>query len=682
LVDFDLLRYFIASEKEKIMSGKRASPTAAIESTLNKINKAMESLGAPLPEPGSPEWRDRLKKDYSRRVGYDTEIVQMPEAFTADTFECSVSSEHPVERWFGTEILLHTSDAIDLDRVSRGLVPFLLNHDMGLVLGVIQSARISNKRLVCKIRWAKDDPEVEKARNFVRQGIMSGVSARYEIQKWEDPKKQTVTATRWNLLEVSLVSVPADPSVGIGRSNQRSKEGKKMEIEQLESSETRYGAQEERKRIKSIEAMVSYWGKKDPAKARLLGDRLIEQGADEQEARSHFADLVLGDPRDKQPIGAIDYRDINPYGVSQNWSDAIGLRQSDAREFSLVRLIQSQLEGDARLAPRETEISRELQRVAKGQGFSPKGLMVPMQTLASRALNVQLPPAQAAPLVGQEFREGDFIEALRAVSATGQVGITILEGLVGDVVIPRQSSVSQADWVPEGSNLPESQPGANQVTMRPKTVGCWAEYSKLALTQSAPNLEQLLRTDFLSAIGLGIDRAIINGSGVGATPRGIMQTPGINAIVGGTNGGAPTLDMLVGFYTALANSNASMGQLGWLCNPLTQSKLMRTQRFAGTNGESLWQDGQEGKGRILGYRAVTSTQLPSNLTKGTGTNLSALILGRWSEVLLGFWSAAEVEVNPYHDFRALKIGIRVSAFCDVQLRHVESFSVCTDLVTT
>jgi HK97 family phage major capsid protein len=456
-----------------------------------------------------------------------------------------------------------------------------------------------------------------------------------------------------------------------------------MDIEQLESSETRYGAQEERKRIKTIESMVSYWGKKDPAKARLLGDRCIEQGLNEVESRAKFAEMVLGDPQDIKPISAINYRDISlpDYGLGR-WGREIGLRATDAADFSLVRLIQSQLEGDARLAPREVEISRELQRAARAEGFSPKGHLIPMSTLGSRALNVQLPPAQAAPLVAQDFREGDFIEALRAVSATGKVGVTILEGLVGDVVIPRQSSVSQADWIAEGSNLPESQPGLNQVTMRPKTIGAWAEYSKLALTQSIPGLEQLLRSDFLSAIALGIDKAIINGSGTGATPRGIMQTPGINSVVGGTNGGAPTLDMLVDFYARLANANAAMGTLAWICNPATQAKLMKTQRFAGTDGESLWQDGTDGDGRILGYKAAVSTQLPGNLTKGTGTNLSALIMGRWAEVLLGFWSAAEVEVNPYHDFRALKIGIRVSAFCDVQLRHVESFSVCTDLVTT
>jgi hypothetical protein len=165
------------------MSGKRASPTAAIESTLGKVNKLAESLGAPPPVPGTAEWSDRLKKEFDKKVKREAPLVEMPEAFTSDTFECSVSSEHPVERWFGTEVLSHNPDSIDLDRVSSGLTPFLLNHDMGRVLGVVESARISNRRLICRVRWASGDEEIEKARNLVKQGVLSGISARYEIQR-------------------------------------------------------------------------------------------------------------------------------------------------------------------------------------------------------------------------------------------------------------------------------------------------------------------------------------------------------------------------------------------------------------------------------------------------------------------------------------------------------------------
>ena len=149
-------------------------------------------------------------------------------------FILSFSSEEPYERWWGVEVLSHAEGAMDLTRLnSIGCV--LYNHNRDKVLGKVLRAWIENDRGQAEIEF-DDDAESDVIYQKVRSGTLKGVSVGYRVNNWEEVAagKKSVDgrftgpcdiATRWEPFEISIVSVPADPTVGVGRSQEEPEAG-------------------------------------------------------------------------------------------------------------------------------------------------------------------------------------------------------------------------------------------------------------------------------------------------------------------------------------------------------------------------------------------------------------------------------------------------------------------------
>lgn len=144
-------------------------------------------------------------------------------------FDLSFSSEEPYERFWGTEILSHKDGALDLTRLnSIGVV--LYNHDRDKVIGRILSAGIQNNRGIARIEFDRD-AESDVIYQKVASGTLKSVSVGYRVDEWEDVKAGQRSAdgiegpcsiaTKWTPFEISIVSVPADASVGVGRARER-----------------------------------------------------------------------------------------------------------------------------------------------------------------------------------------------------------------------------------------------------------------------------------------------------------------------------------------------------------------------------------------------------------------------------------------------------------------------------
>lgn len=150
-------------------------------------------------------------------------------------FTLSFSSEEPYDRWWGTEILSHADDAVDLTRLnSIGCV--LFNHNPDKVVGKIISAKVEDGRGIAEIEF-DDDEASEVIYKKVSSGTLKGVSVGYMVDEWEDVNEGKKSddgrfegpcsiATRWMPYEVSIVSIPADPTVGVGRSHEKETENK------------------------------------------------------------------------------------------------------------------------------------------------------------------------------------------------------------------------------------------------------------------------------------------------------------------------------------------------------------------------------------------------------------------------------------------------------------------------
>ena len=133
------------------------------------------------------------------------------------TVPASLSSESPVDRFFGREILVHDSDAVDLSRAGDGL-PLLWNHNTDEPIGVVERIKIKDGKLRGVLRFSNNKKAIEVF-NDVRDGFLKNISIGYQVNKFEEQANSNdIRVTGWTLLESSVVTVPADASVGINRS--------------------------------------------------------------------------------------------------------------------------------------------------------------------------------------------------------------------------------------------------------------------------------------------------------------------------------------------------------------------------------------------------------------------------------------------------------------------------------
>lgn len=133
------------------------------------------------------------------------------------TVPASLSSETPVDRWFGKETLVHAADAVDLSRATDGL-PLLWGHNPDQPIGRVDQVGLKNGKLRGVLRFS-NNPKASEIFQDVREGFLKNISIGYQINRWEESAdSEDIRVIDWTLLEASVVAVPADATVGINRS--------------------------------------------------------------------------------------------------------------------------------------------------------------------------------------------------------------------------------------------------------------------------------------------------------------------------------------------------------------------------------------------------------------------------------------------------------------------------------
>ena len=432
----------------------------------------------------------------------------------------------------------------------------------------------------------------------------------------------------------------------------------------------------ERARLKTIDAIATKYANLVGGETRALElkEEAVERDLNEVETRSLFFEASkFGEPIQsaRQPVAQ---RDGLPSGMAQRGA-VLGLSEKDVQSYSITRLISAASSGNWQNAGLELECSRALQ----SKGFDGQNLI---PTEALRVFNSQSSPTQAGNLVATEHLGSSFIDYLRARTFVFEMGAMRMPGLQGNVEIPRQTGTSSLGWVAEDADLPLTGPSFDNLTLKPRTVGAYAEFSRMLAVQSDPNIEQLILKDFAASLARELDRAACFGSGT-PEPRGVLNTAGVSSVSLGTNGGAPTWASIVAMEGKLADLNADQNSIGYVISTKLRSTLKTTLKSASASSEFIWMDSptMNGQGMLNGYKAMASTTLPSNLTKGTGTNLSAAIFGDWSSLIVGEWGVLSLEINPIANFRSGRIAARILMFADIVIRHPESFCVVSDAIT-
>lgn len=357
----------------------------------------------------------------------------------------------------------------------------------------------------------------------------------------------------------------------------------------------------------------------------------------------------------------------------------------ECRRYSLVRAIASQVPDIATRvdAGREREVAAELARRA---GRPLRGIVAPASVfqVERRVITSTSTPGAGAggALIPTDHRSDLYIDALRARLITAQRGARVINDLVGNVDIPRLKATGTAGWIAENAPLTPADPEFNKVQLTPKHVGALTEFSRNMLLQSSPDIEQLVRADFAAIMAAAVDRAAIFGGGANE-PDGIMQ----NAITWLTLG-VPTWAGVLAFIEAIEIDNADEGALGWATTPQAVRRLRSTLKVPMDAGAGYI---MEGPRELAGYPLSSSTVVPSDMEVGSPTGGlgsppvaigNALIFGNWSDLLIGYWGAVEILVNPYEATAYAKGNVMVRGLLtgDVAVRHPESFAAAQDVL--
>jgi len=587
-------------------------------------------------------------------------------------YEVAFSSEHEVERrsYFGTyrEVLDHTAGAVDMQRFTSGTAAVLEEH-RGAPIGVIESATIGEDRKGrAVIRFSRTqrgkDAEMDVT-DAVRANISVGyIPKRAKLVEENDEKGDLWRITSWEPVELSLVGVPADPTVGVGRDAgaisfhvEIEDDHPEREVRTMDEKEKQKAIEGERERVRALAEVA--------VTAGLPAERVsewIQKGTSvevaQAEAIAHLRTKGAAiEPPD--PLREMPRRDRERYSYRR----------------AILGAADSNLDGV------EAEVHEELLRThptgITSRGANKISILVPMRLRdrewSKRTLDSKTITKGAEAVFEQP---GELIELLRNRAFVFQMGARLLTGLTGPVAFPRQTGGMTVFWVAEnpGADVTVSDPALGLATLVPKTLQGSTGYSRQFLVQSSIDAEAWVRDELAIAHGLAIDRAAIHGLGANGEPVGIYKQTGVTPIsFGGT---VANYGKLVDMQTAVANANALAGTMGYMTCPTAAGKLKQNLDFsASAAGRPIW-TGRFDEGEVSGYRAYATNQVSSTMStdEATGGSQLGVVFGNWMDLIVALFASMEIIVDPYTLKKRGVIEVTSFQMCDELIRHPESFS--------
>ena len=603
------------------------------------------------------------------------------------TATLSVSSDEPYQRFFGTEILSHKDGSVRLNRLNRAGA-LLFNHDRNAHIGRVVSAGVDGKKLNVTVKFGNSPLAKEKFQD-IQDGILQEASIGYEIHKMEEDKEsKSFTAVDWEPHEVSMVTVPADPSVGMGRDlmtknlelvdkKENSKAKTNMELLEKQTPPSNIDVIKEREEaVKDFQGrckkITQFVGAITNNKWREVAEKIALK---HQQGEANFEEFRTEALNAFDPVKHIEIPDSR-----------IGMGKNDRKRFSVRKMIL-----EAFVTGRLTGIEKEACEAAREQfrgagdnvidareGFTlPEDMsqasMAEDHDMGSREMDRVLSEIRLLKrglsastqnlggyLIGTDLLTGSLIEFLRVRTTVANMGITNLDGLVNNVAIPRVTGTGSVFWLAEGATVTASTQAFGQLTLTPHRLGADTFYTKQLLNQASLSVEAFVRSDLVAAQAVELDRVYLNGSGIAGEPIGIFNTVGVGTI---TYSATVTLAKLLTQESDVAVANADIGAQAWLFSPAARAKLKAAVAFQNT-ASPLW----DNNNMVIGYPAVMSNNLPSNKS----------VLGVWSDFIAARWAGLDVVVDPYSLKKSEQIEVTMHQWVDCGIRHPVAFEISTD----
>jgi HK97 family phage major capsid protein len=595
----------------------------------------------------------------------------------------SFSSDAPVlrrtrsgEQYY--EILDHSERGMNKERLRAG-TSLLFNHNPEILIGRNTFIGVENGRGYVDSKISRAD-DVKSYATKIEEGILCDSSVGYGI---EDDGEEIGMRNgipevrfRWQPHEVSLVTIPADVSVGIGREetttvfrsvtfsiDNKPKPATNApthtpmadpiaptapETPSINIVAERQGAvAAERKRVADIQELNTHFTQKGIAGRRVdagkLAERMIADGKTVDDFRNEVIRTELPElkPIETSPEVGMSKRDLSGYSIVRAMNGAIGAMKGQS---------WSGLEKEASEA------------AAKIAGRSTQGFFIPHDVMQSRALTTNVFSAAGA-FVDTSAQGQSLIELYRNKMHVVALGARVLTGLQGNLAIPSQTGGATASWLSEDATITASQQTVGQVSLTPHRLAGATAFTYQLLAQSSQDVENFVRNDLMTVLAIEKDRAALKGSGVSGEPLGIYGTANKSTSVTLAGANSMTYANAVQFETNVALNNADMGSLGYLTSVQTKANAKLIAEISSTNSNPVW------KGDMVnGYTARATNQL---------TTLPSVIFGNWSDLIIGDWASNEVIVDPYSLSMQGQVRIVMQQLTDVAIRHAKSFSIST-----
>jgi HK97 family phage major capsid protein len=601
-------------------------------------------------------------QDFVRAVTLDRTGVDADKR----TVPLSFSSEAPVLRHDRRgqpfyEVLDHGN--VDMARMSDG-APLLYGHETRDHLGVVEFANIgADKKGRALVRFSRSAFAQEKFQD-VQDGILTKTSVGYDLSNADtvaDGEREGIPVYRfrnWAPYEVTLTPLPADNSVGVGRSKENTEPVKEITSSAEKRTDNKmstatvtadYSA--ERQRLKDINAAAKVLAGRHAEHASAINN-LAQSCGEEGSTIDQFQGRVLNE--------VLATRSAAP--VSQVRGE-LGLSNKEVKRYSMLRAIALRAEGKP-LDGLELEASNaEAARV----GRAASGFFVPSEVFSAKRDLAAGTAANGGYTVGSTIDTANIVELLRNSSEVMGLGARVITGLVGDVSIPRVLTGATCYWVSEGGTISSTAATFSQLSLKPRRIGATVPYSKQFLAQSSLDAESFVRDDILAAMGTELDRVAISGAGA-AEPLGILNLASGDRSTSVTFGAAATWAKVVSFETNVATANANKlgGSYAYLTTPATKGAWKTKPKESG-QATYLWENGDI----VNGYAARATNQFPSSTA-------NQVIFGNFGQVIYGEWAGIDVTVDAITLATTAQVKITIQKLVDMVVRQGKAFAISAD----
>ena len=576
------------------------------------------------------------------------------------TATLAFASETPYERYWGIEILDCAPSSMRPGRLRSG-ANLLCDHDQRDVVGVVESVSVGADRIArAVVRFGKS-ARAEEVWQDVRDGIRRNVSVGYLIHKAQlvetSDGMETYRVTDWEPFEVSLVSIPADATVGIGRSadseptqlptstpfNSSSKE-KSMTTE----TPTRAEQRDERHQRAADIALIA--ASMNNSAIDELAMSAVKRGISVEQFQREAIEKLSTKPLPTAGDGSSSWAGRNLFSGGPTEIEPVFLRTAD--DFHKYY--------QAKGGTREKLSLSEFMRGVAGMKTS---------EAAKRALSVGV--SSAGGFAVPDILMPEIMAAMVPASSLLQAGAAIVplrEGPGKEFSFAAVDTLPVAYWRQENAVVQQSEPTFRNVVLTPRSLSFFVKVSRELLADGI-NMEQALRNAIAQAFANEMDRSGLRGTGTAPEIRGLKNMGGVHSVTNGTNGA-----VLGGYANIFSASQLMLEANAAMPSAVIMSprSLMKLGALLDTTNQPL-----QVPPMLQAVKQIHTSQIPNNLTVGSSSDCSEMYVGDFKQFVFGMREDVSIQVleELYADYG--QIGFMCHARVDVAALYPKAFAVVT-----